>query len=189
MWNTIELKGYTFDVCDDGRVIRKAYTREYADGRVFNYPDREMKKYLDHGGYQTFTLGERGKTINYKVGQVVAYAFPSICGEWFEGAQVNHKNEDKTDNRACNLEWTTPTENTNWGTGTERARKKKLNKGSKMMPEKAIVQMTKDGEVIKEYPSIREATRETGIEHSCISRCCSGSRNAKTAGGFKWSYV
>ena len=182
MWKTIELKGSTFNVCDDGRIILKGYVKEYADGRIYTYPDREIKKYKDHGGYEVFTLGRKGKTINYKVGQVVAYAFPEICGEWFEGAQVNHKNEDKTDNRAHNLEWVTQKENNNWGTHNERARKHKLNGyGSKK-----VAQYDLKGELIKIWPSTKEIERVLGFNHTCISRCMSGDRNAKTAYGFVW---
>ena len=185
MWNTIEFKGHAFDVCDDGRIIMKGYTKVYSDGRVFSYPDREIKKSIDHGGYQVFTLGREGKTINYKVGQVVAYAFPEICGEWFEGAEVNHKNEDKTDNRACNLEWVDKKTNVNWGTRNQRARETKLNgKGSVN-----VAQYDLDGNLIAVWPSTREIERVNGYNHSCISRCLTGDRNAKTAYGYKWAYL
>lgn len=38
-----------------------------------------------------------------------------------------------------------------------------------------------------EYLSLRSASRETGIEHSSIMKCCQGKR--KTAGGFHWQYT
>lgn len=191
MWNSIEYKGFPFIVCDDGTVKIAERTITYADGRTYTYPERVVRKNLDRAGYEVFSISaaQPRRTVNFKVHQLVALAFPDICGDWFEGAVVNHKDENKGNNRADNLEWVTDNYNRNYGTGILRARQKKFNKGSKMMPEKAVVQMTKDGEVIREYPSIREATRETGIEHSCISRCCSGSRNAKTAGGYKWSFL
>ena len=37
-----------------------------------------------------------------------------------------------------------------------------------------VLQYTKDGEFIKEYPSIKEAVRETGISESTISNVCRG---------------
>lgn len=189
VWKEIEFKGIKFNVSDQGEIIALPREVVYGDGRVFNYPERKIKYYQDHGGYDIFVMSINQGRINYKVHQVVAFAFPEICGEWFPGAQVNHKNEIKTDNRAENLEWCTCFYNTHYGTGQERANKKKRNKGSKLMPAREVSQYDVDGNIIKTYPSIREAVRETGIEHSTISRCCSGGRNTKTAGGYVWKYA
>lgn len=50
-----------------------------------------------------------------------------------------------------------------------------------------VVQLSLDGEVVQEYKTIREAERETGTDHSVISRCCKG--RVKSAGGFRWRYT
>ena len=49
-----------------------------------------------------------------------------------------------------------------------------------------ILQFTKDGKLIKEWPSLVEAQRQLGITHSNICSCCKGYR--KSAGGFVWRY-
>ena len=49
-----------------------------------------------------------------------------------------------------------------------------------------ILQLTKDGEFIKEWPSAYEAQRQLGILQSNICDCLKG-RN-KSAGGFVWRY-
>ena len=41
---------------------------------------------------------------------------------------------------------------------------------------------------IKEYPSVREAERQTGLYHSNISKCCKGLKNYKSVGGYIWKY-
>lgn len=46
---------------------------------------------------------------NYYVHRLVAMAWHPDT--WFEDAEVNHINGDKYDNRACNLEWVTRSEN------------------------------------------------------------------------------
>ena len=49
-----------------------------------------------------------------------------------------------------------------------------------------IIQFSKDGEFMKEWPSLSEAGRQLGIAQSHICQCCKG-RN-KSAGGFVWRY-
>jgi hypothetical protein len=51
---------------------------------------------------------------------------------------------------------------------------------------KAIFQMTKESEIIKEYKSLTEAFNKTGIKRTNISNCLTGYN--KTAGGYKWRY-
>ena len=51
---------------------------------------------------------------------------------------------------------------------------------------KPILQFSKDGEFIAEYPSIMEASRQTGCNNSHICQCCKGNR--KSASGFIWKY-
>ena len=49
-----------------------------------------------------------------------------------------------------------------------------------------IIQFTKDGEFIKEWPSLNEAERQLGISKSNICQCLKGRR--KLARGFVWRY-
>lgn len=49
-----------------------------------------------------------------------------------------------------------------------------------------VVQYNKNGEIIKEFLSIAEAEKKTGIQSSSISAVCSGKRY--NAGGFIWRY-
>lgn len=49
-----------------------------------------------------------------------------------------------------------------------------------------IVQLTKDGKLIKIFDAMQEAQRETGIWASNIQKCCKG--KLKTTGGYKWMY-
>ena len=50
-----------------------------------------------------------------------------------------------------------------------------------------ILQFTKSGEFIKEWPSISEAERQLGIFHSSICDCLKG--RYKSAGGYVWRYA
>ena len=49
-----------------------------------------------------------------------------------------------------------------------------------------ILQFTKSGELVKEWPSLHEADRKLGIARSSIGKCLK--RRLKSAGGFVWRY-
>ena len=52
---------------------------------------------------------------------------------------------------------------------------------------KKILQLTKSGEFIREWPSAMEASRQLGIAQSNICNCCNG--KLKSARGFVWRYA
>jgi len=52
---------------------------------------------------------------------------------------------------------------------------------------KTVLQIDKStGEIIKIHNSIKSAALYTGVNDSCISKCCKGKSN--TSGGYKWEY-
>ena len=53
-------------------------------------------------------------------------------------------------------------------------------------PKNPVLQFSKTGELIAEYPSTREAERQTGCSHGNICACCKG--KYKSCGGFIWKY-
>lgn len=55
------------------------------------------------------------------------------------------------------------------------------------LPRKPVRQITKDGEVVAEFPSTMEAERQTGYNHNHIGECCRG--KLKTYKGFLWEFV
>ena len=81
------------------------------------------------------------------------------------------------------------------GVQKSEAHKKALSDALKGIPKseehraklsKKILQFTKSGEFIQEWPSAYEAERELGIAQSNICSCCNG--KLKSAGGFIWMY-
>lgn len=61
--------------------------------------------------------------------------------------------------------------------------KKKIRENN---PSKQVLQFSKDGEFIAEYPSTREAGRKIGCNPSNICACCKG--KLKSANGYIWKY-
>ena len=113
----------------------KDYEGLYAitrDGRVWSY---KSKKFLKHGlvkGYHRVCLCKEGKCKNFRVHRLVAQTFiPNPEGL----PEVNHKDEDKSNNNVNNLEWCSYEYNINYGTRNERAAKK-LSKRPYLAPSK-----------------------------------------------------
>ena len=71
----------------------------------------------------------------------------------------------------------------NTGKHFSEEHKKKI---SESMGVNGIIQYSKDGELIAEYPSTKEAERHTGCNQGNICKCCKG--KLKSAGGFIWKY-
>jgi len=85
--------------------------RYYAtrDGRIFNSNDRELNPYRHTNGYRQFkTFENGGVTTPYYVHRFVWEYFN---GEIPQGLEINHINEDKSDNRLENLELVTKKQN------------------------------------------------------------------------------
>lgn len=97
--------------------------------------------------------------------------------------QVNHKDENKLNNRVDNLEWCTAKYNINYGTTIDRRAKTQTNRKDQSKP---VLQYDKNGNLLNEYPSTREAERKTGIWHINICNVCIGRH--KSAGGYVWKY-
>lgn len=133
-------------------------------------PERILKPGKSNKGYLLVALSKNGKEKVFNIHRLVALAFVPNPHNY---EQVNHINENKTDNRAENLEWCTAKINVNHGTRTAR----QIQKCSKKVVciETNIV-----------YPSTADAARKLGLNQGNISNCCSG-RN-KTCGGYHWKY-
>lgn len=132
--------------------------------------------------YLAVSLSKDGVARKVRIHRLVANAFiPNPENK----PEVNHLNEDKMDNQVENLCWATSKENMNHGTRTERAAKSAKATAERKRA-KSVLQIDIDGTVLKEYPSVREAARQTGIERSQIDRCIK--KPWYTAKGFHWKY-
>ena len=132
--------------------------------------EKILKLIKDKDGYLQVTLCKNNIKKVYKVHRLVAEAFIDNPDNL---PQVNHKDENKTNNNVENLEWCTNEYNINYGTRTERC-------------SKPVLQYTLDGEFVREWESAIQAEREGGFNNTCICQCCLGKR--KTHKGFIWKY-
>lgn len=159
----------------------KNYTKYevFEDGRIWSYSrKRFLKPAKDRGGYYYLHLSDNNGDIkNYQVHRVV---YEAIKGQILEGMQVNHIDEDKSNNSISNLNLMTPKENTNWGTRTARATEKLTNGVTSKK-----VAAYRDGVLVMTFPSTQEAERQ-GYHSGHISECCNG--KLKTHKGYQWLY-
>lgn len=99
----------------------KGYEGSYAvteEGQVWSYKSNKFLKPVNAGyGYLVVCLRKDGKHTNKRIHRLVAEAYlPNPEGK----AEVNHKDEDKTNNCVANLEWVSSKENCNYGTRNKR---------------------------------------------------------------------
>ena len=128
-------------------------------------------------GYLTVSLYKNNMSACKYVHRLVAEAF--IENPKHKDT-VNHINGNKHDNSVENLEWNTYQENNIHAiaTGLNGTENRRNCKGS--IP---IMQYDKDMNLIAQYPSMREAERQTGIDCRSISV---GIRKGWRFGGFIW---
>ena len=152
-------------------------------GRVFSLisgkflrPKKERNYYLRVG------LCKNGKQKLYLVHRIVATAFIHNPLNYKE---VNHKDENPSNNHVSNLEWCDARYNCNYGTRNERILQ---HPNTCIKQLKSVLQFTRQGEFVAEFPSIHEAERQTKIPQSNISMCCNGDKKYSHAGGYVWRY-
>ena len=142
-----------------------------------NKTGRILKPRKHTGGYMRIILCKDKKHYDRYIHRLVAQAFISNPNNLPE---VNHKDEDKTNNCVENLEWCDRVYQVNYGTCHDRMveTQRKTSKHSK--PVKCV----ETGIV---YISLHEVERETGILYTLICHALNGRQ--KTAGGYHWTYI
>lgn len=129
-------------------------------------------------GYYKVSLFIEGKTKLVSVHRLVAKAFITNPNHY---QIINHKNENKLDNRAINLEWCTTKYNVNYGTGKSRSAMTRIETSGKR-----INQYTKDGELVMTYLSATVVEKQTGFSYRGVWSACTGRQ--LTFQGYIWRY-
>lgn len=187
VWKDIpDYEGW-YQVSNMGRI--KSLDRQFSLQRICDHIPRILslkgqiiKASCKYGEYLMCHLKKNGTSKAVKYHRIVCTAFHENTENLPE---VNHINEVKTDNRADNLEWCTREYNAKWGTAIERTTAKTRNHPNTSRP---VYQFTKDCVLVKKYPSIKQASRETGIKETNISSVCKDGKSS-SAGGFIWSHT
>ena len=140
-------------------------------------------------GRISWRLWKNGEPKLSQAARWIAITYPELVdGEWFEGAEIDHKDANRLNNQPSNLKWTDRKGNAN--NPNTRQNKKKAFKGimkNHKSISKAVEQYSINGTLIKTYPSAHEASRQTGFIATNISACCRG--ESMTSHGFIWKYA
>lgn len=159
-----------YEVSNLGRV------KSLGNGSSGNSKQRILKTRKTENGYMTVTLHNNGRH-DLKVHRIVASAFLGLDIHNLE-IQVNHIDEDKTNNNVSNLELCDGMYNHFYGTGIKRAAEKHS---------RAVIAVNVTTGERLEFKSAASAARILGASSGNICTCLKG--RIQTAYGYKWHYV
>ena len=141
-------------------------------GKVWSYRNKKfLKPATDKDGYQIVCLCKNSQKKMCRIHRLVAEAYLPNPDNL---PQVNHKDENKTNNCLQNLEWCDAKYNHNYGTGNNRGA---------ISRKKPILQYDLNGNFIREWPSATDVGKEVQAN---IVNCLKG--KVKTAYGYTWKY-
>ncbi|MCF1632931.1 NUMOD4 domain-containing protein [Tetragenococcus koreensis] len=175
IWRTIVGYEGFYEVSSLGKVrsLKRSIEQKGDVKHIRVMEGRVLKHNLDRNGYHKVVLSKNGKTKTFKIHRLVAKAFILNTDNL---PQVNHIDEDKTNNCVSNLEWCTAKQNINYGT---RIKRQRVARGKK------VEGIDSKGNIVFKFGTIREAAKY-GFSHQCISACARG-RNKKHK-GLTWKY-
>lgn len=146
-------------------------------GRNGVVPGKPIVRTRQKTGYYRVCLCANNTKKFMLVHRLVAEAFiPNTNSYEF----VNHKDENRGNNIASNLEWCTAKYNQNYGTAPLKKRLKRIETHGR-----PIFCIDKDGHIVKEYICITDVWKD-GFERRNVNAVLKGRR--KTCGGYFWKY-
>lgn len=163
-----DIKGYEglYQVSNFGNVQRQYKTK----------PNRKLKFSKDKNGYLRVGLCRDNFRKSFFVHRLVAIAFIENS---YNYPVVNHKDENTENNNVENLEWCSVQYNTRYNNAHLKRAKKLW---------KPILQISLDGQIIKEWKSRSEIVKTLGYSGGNISACCLKFPHKISAYGFMWKY-
>ena len=113
IWKSVNGFEGLYEVSNKGNVRSLDRIVKYKDGRTARLKGKTLKPRTNNDGYLQIQLSRGDKPKTVKLHRLVAEAFMPNPDRLSE---VNHKDEDKTNNNVLNLEWCSHKYNSRYGT-------------------------------------------------------------------------
>lgn len=163
LWRSIPGYEGLYEVSDIGNVRSIDRMIFRSKGKPFIKKGKVLRAGTDTNGYYYVSLYKHGIPRHESVHRLVAISFLDNPNKY---PIVNHINEDKKDNRPCNLEWCTEKYNTNYGNGISRKVNSRIKNNRPFM-------CIENG---KTYINQNECARELQISQGSIGHVLKGKR-------------
>lgn len=179
-----DIKGYEglYQISNLGRVKslkRKVYAgrnkERWQNGKILSNNKNNGK------GYKVVALNKNGISKNKYIHRLVAETFLENPNNY---KYVNHKDENISNNCLDNLEFCTAQYNCTYNNVHI---KRGLKNRNNIQNSKKICQLDENGNIIKIFPSISEASRCFNVSSQAISDCLRKIQNHSA--GYKWEYA
>lgn len=182
VWKDIVDYEGLYQVSNLGRV--KSLKRKVYAGRNrmrWQYERILSNNKTNGNGYIVVSLNKESKSKNKYVHRLVAEAFLENPNNY---KYINHKDQNTFNNNANNLDFCTAQYNSTY---RDAHIKRGLKFRNNLVNSKKVYQLDENENIIKEFPSMAEASRELGTNHTSIYACINGKQ--KHAFGYKWKYA
>lgn len=140
-------------------------------------------------------------SVGVKRSHIIAKSFPEICGEWFEGAEVHHKDRNKINDVPENLQIVSHDEHVlihmndhpshpAWNKGIawdDKARDKMSESAFRRGRTHSKRVKAIKNNVVTYYDAAIDAAKATGVDFRSVSDCCRGRR--KTSKGYQFEFT
>ena len=170
-----DIPGYEglYQVSSLGRIKSFNDSKKYY-GKPFHY----LHPTISTKGYAQVTFYDKNKTRHKTtVHRLVATMF---IDNPYNYPCINHKDENKLNNRVDNLEWCTYKHNNNYGTARLRAR---------ITKSRPVSQYTLEGIWIASYATPSIAADLLKCDRHRITDCCSGKTSSALGYLWEWNYL
>lgn len=185
-----DVPGYEglYMVSNLGRIKRLPLGKQWP----YRITHNNIRKLHIKNGYYQVNLSKNNNVKWYGVHRLVAMAFLPNPNNY---PQVNHKDEDRTNNNVENLEWCTQSYNNMWGTARQRQNETRHRndpncdvwRKTAQKIAKKVAMCSSDGRIINVFQSMTSAAKETGVAIQTICKQCSG--KSKSRRNYYWRTI